>query len=114
MSIDWGAGHLVTGLDGAVRLVDVARARCQGEGFVAEFLVDDMHDLPLPDAYVRDHIGTHLRSVAIRPVLERAGNPCRKAQAGSAAPAATGISAGAPIAWKPPSTCRISPVIARA
>jgi SAM-dependent methyltransferase len=44
------AGARVTGVDGAARLVDLARSRCQGEGFVADFVVADMHDLPLPSA----------------------------------------------------------------
>ena len=43
------AGAVVTGLDAASRLVDVARARAADEGLQAEFVVGDLGALPFED-----------------------------------------------------------------
>lgn len=40
------AGGVVTGLDGAARLVEVARGRAQQEGLDAEFVIGDVQALP--------------------------------------------------------------------
>jgi SAM-dependent methyltransferase len=42
-------GATVTGVDGAPRLIDVARERALQAGLPAEFLVGDLHQPPLPD-----------------------------------------------------------------
>jgi SAM-dependent methyltransferase len=42
-------GATVTGVDGAPRLIEVARERAVRAGLPAEFLVGDFHELPLPD-----------------------------------------------------------------
>jgi SAM-dependent methyltransferase len=43
------AGAVVTGLDAAARLIDVARARAAAEGVEAEFVVGDIQALPFED-----------------------------------------------------------------
>ena len=43
------AGAVVTGLDAAARLIDVARARAAAEGVEAEFVVGDIEALPFED-----------------------------------------------------------------
>jgi SAM-dependent methyltransferase len=45
-----GAGAVVTGVDTAPRLIDVARSRAVTEGVEASFVVADMQSLPFDDA----------------------------------------------------------------